>query len=199
MPGVIGRDDVARTVQHGDFGRHGIQDRKIQCMALAQTLYGSLAFADVGECHAQGSFILAVGDSQAIEQYHEGRAIPLHEAERQLAPGFMAKSVAKFALPAVTIRAHDAGVEALHQHFLPLDPQHRGRGQIRRGDEAGSGQGEIGDGRKFVEVNIKFAGSLQLDPVLAQGPVLHLQLDLVHLEFVPQPLRGRGLGRNGAR
>ena len=73
----------------------------------------------------------------------------------------MAKSVVELVLPAFTILDHDADVETLREQFLPLDPQYRDHSQIRRGDEAGAGQGEIAYGRKFVEIKIKALYEIQ--------------------------------------
>ena len=56
--------------------------------------------------------------------------------------------------------------------------------------EALAGQGQVADGGELVKVHVAVAGFLQGELSAPQLIVLHLQLDLVHLELVQDFLAG---------
>ena len=96
----------------------------------------------------------------------------------------------------------EMGKEAV-QEFAALHSEEGGGGEVGLQDLAGCVQGEVAHRRKVIEVGVFAAGLLQ--PGLGQPEllVLHLQLDLVHPEFVDEAgglgrgelLGGYGLGR----
>src|SRR3990172_1163497 len=77
-------------------------------------------------------------------------------------------------------------------------PEQARPGEVHLADGPVAAEGHVAHGRKMVEVFVPFPPRLHLRPRLPHLLVLHLQLDLVHLQLVENPLRfflrpGRGL------
>jgi len=70
------------------------------------------------------------------------------------------------------------------KQLAALFPQQLGAGEIDFSDQRLAGKRDITDRSKIVQIHITIPGLLQRNPCLAQGFVLHLQFNLVHLELV---------------
>ena len=69
-------------------------------------------------------------------------------------------------------------------------PSKDGARQVDFRDQALAGQGQVADRGELVEVHVAVARFLQGELGAPQLLVLHLQLDLVHLELVQELLGG---------
>ena len=69
-------------------------------------------------------------------------------------------------------------------------PQQGGARQVDLRNQSLGGQGQVADGGELVKVHVGGAGFLQGELGAPQLLILHLQLDLVHLEFVQDFLGG---------
>ena len=70
----------------------------------------------------------------------------------------------------------------------PFDPQQAGRGEVGLADQSLAVEGQVAHRGEIVEVAVFFQPRLRLVPGLLEFLVLHLQLDLVDLQFVNQAL-----------
>ena len=77
-----------------------------------------------------------------------------------------------------------------------LDPEKGGAGEVGREYFPLAVEGEITDRGKIVKVGVPCQCRIRLVPRLPQFRILHLQLDLVDLQFLDEPLSfplgGRG-------
>ena len=81
----------------------------------------------------------------------------------------------------------------------PRNPEQGGSGEVRLPDQALPVEGEVADRGEIVEVEVVLEKGCRLVPGLRQLLVLQLQLYLVNLQLVDQPLRVLLLGRARAR
>ena len=98
------------------------------------------------------------------------------------------------------IRLDDETPETPTPQPRTIHPQQARAGQINLMDRPVTSEGHVAHGGKIVELRVALQPRLHLRPRLAQLLVLHLQLDLVDLQFVEEPLRsglcrGRGAFR----
>ena len=71
----------------------------------------------------------------------------------------------------------------------PLESKQCARGQIGPLDDAVLIQCQIPDRCKFIQFGVAISGILQLNLCMAELFVLHLELDLMHLQFMDQGLK----------
>ena len=78
--------------------------------------------------------------------------------------------------------------EATVHQARPVHPEQCGAGQVRLPDRPIAIQGKVARWRKFVEVGVALQRRLGIGPRLLELFVLDLQLDLVDLQFLNEPL-----------
>jgi hypothetical protein len=70
----------------------------------------------------------------------------------------------------------------------PIHPEQSRAGQVSLSDRPVTIQGKVARGRKFIEISVELKRSLGLCAGLLQLLILHLQLNLVNLQFLNEPL-----------
>jgi hypothetical protein len=85
------------------------------------------------------------------------------------------------------ILGHEKLKITIHQAG-PFHPEQSRAGQVSLSDRPIAIQGKVARGREFIEISVELKRSLGLCPGLLQLLILHLQLNLVNLQFLNEPL-----------
>jgi hypothetical protein len=98
----------------------------------------------------------------------------------------MPQRIREVSLPPVPVFGCDEGSKPATEELCTVFSEQPGTGEVDFADQSGIGESQITHRGEFVEIRIAVAGVLQSGLGLAQGFVLHLQFDPVHIEIVQQ-------------
>src|SRR6266404_2180402 len=96
---------------------------------------------------------------------------------------------AQLRVEAASIGAAQKDREGPSHDFAARSAEQVRAGEIDFSDDAGLIDVHVADGRKVVQISVKISRKLEFSLNAAQFAVLHLQLDLVNLQFVNEPLQ----------
>ncbi len=148
----------------------------------AQLILGPTAFADVAEHHPHlrccGTWV------PAMQARVEAASILAQHGQFHAARIAFAGDTNELLLPAVAILGGNVSGESVLKKLAAVRAEQRGAGQVDLLDQPVAREGQIADRRELEQINVLITRLFQLDLGLAERFVLHLQLDLVHLEFV---------------
>ena len=178
------------------FGR-GIERMLQALLAIPKYFQCSLVLSDVRHHHT--TFLAALRNRG--RELHVERPLAFLP-ERHLAHLFRLarKYFFQEGLEPGPIRLVDENPKTPTRQPGTIHPQQARAGQINLMDRPVAAKGHVAHGGKIVELRVALKPRLHLRPRLAQLLVLHLQLDLVDLQFVEEPLRsGLCRGRSAFR
>ena len=164
---------------------HGVEGDAPPFVRLAQRV---LRLPALGDVHHHGAAFLPVLGDGGLD-VHPERCMPLF-VERHFAGlwGAVLKHLLDEAVPSGAVAVANEDREAPAHQPVALHSQQARSGEVRAADRPVPRQGEIAHGGKVVEVSVLCHRRLQPGPRLQQLLLLHLQFDLLNLQFVDEML-----------
>jgi hypothetical protein len=182
-------DDTIRLQALPQVARQGPEKILTRVLAAAleheqQGILDLFLLTDVGQGQMQHrSFSI---NPAAVHARVKDPLIAPAQRQLEILPGLLLADLVEQILPAFTVFKGDEMSERLADQPLSFHREQRRGGEVRLGDQAASGQREVTDGSKLIEIEVAVARILQCGLRPPQFIILHFKLDLVHLQLVHQ-------------